>query len=140
MNIKEATDWEIERAHRSPTGPPQQGRVRPIHVKFLRYNDRATTLKKAPMALKDNPFKTEGNARGNKVYITDDVTESVRKQRRKLMVLKRRIKADYPDRTVFIPPVVPAILLREDDSGKLVRMKPGDTWDHTPEVEDDAME
>lgn len=120
MKIEDAKHFEIERAHRSPTGPPRDGHIRPIHVKFLRYKDRANVLKMAPRTLKDNPFK------GRNIFISDDVTETVRKQRKKLLEMKRQIQIRFPGKRVFIPPVVPAILLREGDNGKLLRMKPGD--------------
>ena len=70
--------WEIERAHRSPTGPPRENRVRPIHVKFLRYQDRVKILKAASSKLKDNPFTPPNSLRSSNVYISDDVTEIVR--------------------------------------------------------------
>lgn len=124
----EMDKWEIERAHRSPTGPPQQNRTTPrlIFVKFLRYQDRVLVLKAAPRKLKDNPFTPTGSKTTSRIYISDDVSEPVRKQRKKLVVLKKKIKEMWPDRKVFIPPTVPAILLRENGSGKLVRMLPDD--------------
>jgi len=42
MKTEDAENWEIERAHCSPTGPPRMGRVRPIHVKFLRYAENGS--------------------------------------------------------------------------------------------------
>ena len=118
--------WEIERAHRSPTGPPRENRVRPIHVKFLRYQDRVKVLKAAPSKLKDNPFTPPNSLRSSNVYISDDVTENVRRQRKKLVTLKKKIQEKWPGKKVFIPPVVPAMLLRETEDGKLIRMYPGD--------------
>ncbi len=126
MRIEEASQWEIERAHRTPTGPPRLGRIRPIHVKFLRYKDRLTILKAAPKKLKGNPYHMENNPRSYTVFISDDVTEKVRKERKQLAVLKKKVQEKWPGKRVFIPYVVPPVLLREDDSGSLIRMKPGD--------------
>ena len=116
--------WCIERAHRSPTGPPRFGRTRPIHVKFLKYQDRVDILKAAPKKLRNNPVKTDKGEYN--VYISDDVSEKVRKERKTLVVLKKKIKDKWPERKCFIPPSVPAVLLREDENGKLIRMRPGD--------------
>ena len=116
--------WEIDRAHR--TGPPRENHTRPIHVRFLRYQDRVLVLKAAPSKLKDNPFTPIGKQTSHRVYISDDVTEEVRKQRKKLVVLKKAVQNRWPDRKVFIPPSVPAILLREGEDGRLIRMLPGD--------------
>ena len=60
MKVEHESKWEIERAHRSPTGPPSSNRVRPIHVKFLRHADRVEVLKAAPKKLKDNPIVVRG--------------------------------------------------------------------------------
>lgn len=122
----ESERWEIERAHRTPTGPPRQNRTRPIHVKFLRYQDRVLVLKAASTKLKDKPFSPTGSNMSKLVYISDDVTESVRKQRKKLVAMKKKIKEQWPERKCFIPPTVPAVLLRENEEGKLVRVLPDD--------------
>ena len=121
--------WEIDRAHRS--GPPQQRNNKPriIFVKFLRYQDRVKVLKAAPKKLKDRAFiPKQGSKTPSRVYISDDVSERIRKQRQTLVVLKKKIKERWPERKVFIPPTVPAILLRENEGGQLVRMLPGDKF------------
>ena len=69
MKMEDADSYEIERAHRSPTGPRRDGRTRPIHVKLLRYPARAAILKQAPRSLKNHPYH------GNNIFISDDVTE-----------------------------------------------------------------
>ena len=123
MNMAEAGAWEIERAHRTPMGPPRDGQVRPIHVKFLRHQNRVTLLKAAPKKLRDNEYKY-GRVSA-RLFITDDVTLSVRQDRKKLLELKKQVKEKFPDRKVFIPPSVPAILLRENSHGKLARVALG---------------
>ena len=69
--------------------------------------------------MKDNDFQLA------KIHVSDDVTVAVRQDRRKLTELKRRVKAKFPNRKVFIPPSVPAVLLRENYAGKLVRVAIG---------------
>ena len=124
MNMAEAGAWEIERAHRTPMGPPRQdGRVRPIHVKFLRYQNRVSLLKAAPKKLRDNEYKC--GPVSARLFITDDVTPSVRQDRKKLVQLKNKVKEKFPNRKVFIPPSVPAVLLRENSMGKLARVALG---------------
>jgi hypothetical protein len=126
MKIDGAREFEIERAHRSPTGPARSdGRTRPIFVKFLRYQDRYATLKAAP-SLRNNHYRPEGSLRTSPIFISDDVTVTVRAQRKQLVTLKKKLQERYPGKRAFIPPVVPAILLREDASGRLIRMYPGD--------------
>ena len=120
MKLEDADNVEIERAHRTPTGPRRAGRTRPIHVKLLRYPDRVSILKQAPRTLKNNPFH------GNNIFISDDVTEAVRKQRQQLVRVKKLLQQKHPGKRVFIPHVVPAVLLREDTNGKLVRVRPGE--------------
>ncbi|XP_072043438.1 uncharacterized protein [Amphiura filiformis] len=122
MKIEDAETWEIERAHRSPSGS-QHGRTRPIFVKFLRYENRVEVLRQAPEKLKDNEFKFRGQSA--RIYVSDDVTYIVRQDRKKLTELKKAIKTKFPKRKVFIPPVVPAILLRENSAGGLVRVALG---------------
>jgi hypothetical protein len=119
----DAEHWEIERAHRTPTGPPQGERTRPIHVKFLRYQNRVDLLRQAPIKLKDNEYEYR-NVK-SRIYVADDVTISVREDRKKLVVLKKQLKTKFPKRKVFIPPSVPAVLLRENSAGKLVRVALG---------------
>ena len=60
------------------------------------------------------------------MFISDDVTEKVRKERKQLAVLKKKVQEKWMGKRVFIPYLVPPVLLREDDSGSLIRMKPGD--------------
>jgi len=120
MGLYDPNNWEIERAHRSPTGPPRaNGNIRPIVVKFLRYQNRVEVLRQAPRKLKDNDFQSA------KIYVSDDVTSTVRQERKKLIELKKSIRAKFPTRKVFIPPTVPAVLLRENSAGKLVRVALG---------------
>ncbi len=120
MGLVDSNNWEIERAHRSPTGPPPaHGRTRPIVVKFLRYQNRVEVLRQAPRKLKDNNFQSA------RIYVSDDVSIAVRQERKKLIELKKRVKAKFPNRKVFIPPSVPAVLLRENSAGKLVRVALG---------------
>ena len=98
---------EIERAHRSPMGKfNAQGErqdPRPIHVKFLRYNDIEEVLRTAPKALKEKLFK------GRKIFISDDVSEAVRKDRKKLITLRNKLRDEGKFASVLWS--VPACLL-----------------------------
>ena len=67
---------EMERAHR--TGKPaQNGRSRPVVVKFLRYKDKQTVLMKAKFL------------KGTGIYINEDYTEAVRQRHRELLPAMR---------------------------------------------------
>lgn len=113
---------EIERAHRSPSGPPRQNNMkpRPIHVRFLRFSDREAVLKAAPLKLKGTTFK------GQKIFITDDVSPSVRENRKVLRQhlheLKKRSDVNY----AFIPWVVPACLIIVKHDGSRQKLTEGD--------------
>lgn len=133
MKMEDAGNYEIERAHRSPTGPRRDGRIRPIHVKLLRYPDRVAILKQAS-SLKDNPYH------GNNIFISDDVSVAVRKQRKQLVRVKKLLQQKHPGKRVFIPHVVPAVLLREDSNGELVRVRPGEFVDIDDGSDEHAME
>ncbi len=110
MKVENSVDIEIERAHRSPMGTVARSvghkQPRPIHVRFLRYSDRELVLRNAGKYLKDNLFK------GSKVFISDDVSESVRKDRKKLIKLRNKLRDD--GKFALIPWTVPAVLLVKD--------------------------
>ena len=95
-------------------------------------------LKAAPKKLKDNPIVVRGNQ--SNVYVSDDVTAKVRKERKILVVLKKRMQLKYPGKKVFIPPTVPAVLLRENERGKLIGIYPGDTLPRREADTKDAMD
>ena len=72
-------------------------------------------LRMAPLKLKDNPYVFKGKT--SRIFIADDVTTVVRQERKKLAALKKLIKGKFPERKVFIPPSVPAVLLRKNSHG-----------------------
>ena len=95
---------EIMRAHHTPlkkrrnadengTPPP-----RPVHVYLLRYTDKQYILRNAASKLKDNPFQDAN------LYTSDDVSKSVRDDRKKL---KERHLEDFRQREdvefVYVP-------------------------------------
>ena len=108
---------EIERAHRSPMGKlakaqaDQRGKPRPIHVKFLRYGDRDSVLRAAPKSLKDKLYQ------GSRVFITDDVSEKVRAERKKLISIRNKIRKE--GNFAVVPWTVPACLLVKHVDGNL---------------------
>ena len=95
-------------------------------------------LKAAPKKLKNNLIVVRGKQ--SNVYVSDDVTAKVRKERKILVALKKRVQVKYPGKKVFIPPTVPAVLLRENERGKLIRMYPGDTLPRQDADTEDAMD
>ena len=73
---------EVMRAHRTKinqaAASASTSQPRPIHVYLLRYPDKGRILKAATNTLKDNPFH------GSQIFISDDVSKSVRNVRAKL--------------------------------------------------------
>ena len=103
---------EIMRAHRTPlkkrrnadengTPPP-----RPVHVYLLRYTDKQYILRNDASKLTDNLFQDAN------LYISDDVSKSVRDDRNKL---KERHLEDFRQREdvefAYVPCNVPARIL-----------------------------
>ena len=114
---------EVMRAHRTKinqaAASASASQPRPIHVYLLRYPDKGRILKAATNTLKDNPFY------GSQIFISDDVSKSVRSARAKLRrdhlkQLKEREGVQF----AFIPWSVPAqILYKETNSEGLKSFK-----------------
>ena len=115
MKVPDGDEIEIERAHRSPAGrlakPQQISRKypRPIHVKLLRFKDRDNLLRNAGKYLKDNNFK------GSRINISDDVTKSVREDRKKLTEIRNVLRKQ--SKFALIPWTIPACLLIKTERG-----------------------
>lgn len=111
---------EVMRAHRtkikqrdaSANGP----KPRPIHVYLLRYTDKKRILKAAASSLKDNLFCE------SQVFISDDVSKSVRRERAKLREdhLKHIQQRDGVA-FAFIPWTVPAQILYKETTGNSLK-------------------
>ena len=123
-NHMEIQNIEIMRAHR--TNVKQRGAMangvenaRPIHVYLLRYTDKVRILKVAARTLKDNQFHD------CQIFISDDVSKTVRKERAKLRKdYLKEIKDREAVEFAFIPWSVPAqILYKETGSDKLKSFK-----------------
>ncbi|XP_072021689.1 uncharacterized protein [Amphiura filiformis] len=122
MKIEDANKIEVERAHRSPMGKLAQAQAlpdnpRPIHVKFLRYIDRERVLQGAPKILKKNNYK------GKSIFITDDVTQRIRNDRKKLIVLRNKLRKE--NKFALIPWSVPAYIIpgiRTDHSAVVINV------------------
>ena len=73
-------DIEVMRAHRTNVKEraAAAAKPRPIHVYLLRYTDKVKILKAAAKALKDKVFFE------SQIYISDDVSKSVRNDRARL--------------------------------------------------------
>lgn len=119
MGIK---DIEVMRAHRTnikERAATAKATPRPIHVYLLRYTDKGKILKAASSTLKGKEFHD------CQIFISDDVTKSVRKDRAKLRKdylneIKQREEVEF----AFIPWSVPAqILYKKTSSTKLSSFK-----------------
>ena len=114
---------EVMRAHRTNVNQrateANTSTVRLIHIYLLRYSDKVQILKVAASVLKDNPFLD------SQIFITDDVSKNVRKDRAKLRKgylkgIKERSDVEF----AFIPWSVPAqILFKDRNCSKLKSFK-----------------
>ena len=104
---------EVMRAHRTNVNQrateANTSTVRPIHIYLLRYSDKVQILKPVANALKDNPFLD------SQIFISDDVSKNVRKDRAKLRKdylkgIKERSDVEF----AFIPWSVWAQILFKD--------------------------
>lgn len=98
-------DIEVMRAHRTniKERAATAAKPRPIHVYLLRYMDKVKILKAAAKALKDKVFFE------SQIYISDDVSKSVRNDRAKLRKdYLNEIKEKEDVEFAFIPWSVPA--------------------------------
>ena len=99
----------FKRAHRTPARPrmTQVTKPRPIHVAFLRYEDRQLVIKSA-RNLKDFPIP---NAR---VIVAEDLTPKLQAERRELLNARK-------GRKVFVN--CPAYLRIVESDGTITTMK-----------------
>ena len=114
---------EVMRAHRTNVNQrateANTSTVRPIHIYLLRFSDKVQILKVAANALKDNPFLD------CQIFISDDVSKNVRKNRAKLRKdylkgIEERSDVEF----AFIPWSVPAqILFKDRNCSKLKSFK-----------------
>ncbi len=95
MEMANAAEIEIERAHRTPSRPTGRG-TRPIHVALLRYTDKQRILRAARKTLKNNPFN------GRNIYIAEDFCPSVNYQRKVLAYYKKKIIQENPQSRAYI--------------------------------------
>ena len=122
-NGRLANNAQVMRAHRTNINQrateANTSTVRPIHIYLLRFSDKVQILKVAANALKDNPFLD------CQIFISDDVSKNVRKNRAKLRKdylkgIKERSDVEF----AFIPWSVPAqILFKDRNCSKLKSFK-----------------
>ena len=108
----------VERAHRSKevkTDKNGKALPRPIHVKFLNWEDKDYIIKFAPSKLKHNLYQGKTH-----IIVTDDVTKKVRDERKSLRNNYLDEIRGRPDvKVAFVPFLVPArIQYKEKDSWK----------------------
>ena len=112
---------EVMRAHRTNVKERAAAtpKPRPIHVYLLRYTDKVKILKAAAKALKEKAFFE------SQLYISDDVSKSVRNDRAKLRKdYLKEIKEKEDVEFAFIPWSVPAkILYKKVSTTKLSTFK-----------------
>ena len=118
MSLQEGI--EVMRAHRTnikrrENATRDASLLRPIHVYLLRYTDKEYVSHNAASKLRDNPFQ-EAN-----LYICDDVSKSVREERKKL---KEKHLGEFREREdvhfAYIPWSVPArIIYKVNGESKL---------------------
>ena len=73
MKLCDCEDIVIEVAHHS--GQKRDGAApRPIHWKFLHWGDNEHIIKRAPEALKGNPYREKHAS----IIVIDDISKSVR--------------------------------------------------------------
>ena len=117
--IERADEIETERAHRTPSGRKaraqfEQTAPRPIHIAFLRFQDRDRILRSAASALKGKRIN------GKVVYVTDDVSKSVRADCKKLIPTKNKLRAQ--GLFAVIPYSVPAHVLYKSNKGNFKKI------------------
>ena len=100
MNLE--SNIEVMRAHRSSfrrnPSENETPKPTPVHVYLLRYTDKVNLLKLAASKLKDNKYKE------SMIFISDDVSKSVRDDRWKLRKnYLQEIKARPEVQFAFIP-------------------------------------
>ena len=112
---------EVMRAHRTNVKERAVAtpKPRPIHVYLLRYTDKVKILKAAAKALKEKAFFK------SQIYISDEVSKSVRNDRAKLRKdYLKEIKEKEDVEFTFIPWSVPAqILYKKVSTTKLSTFK-----------------
>ena len=112
---------EVMRAHRTNVKEraAAAAKPRPIHVYLLRYTDKVKILKAAAKALKDKVFFE------SQIYISDDVSKSVRNDRAKLRKeYLKEIREKEDVEFAFIPWSIPAqILYKKVSATKLSSFK-----------------
>ena len=119
MKIDGGKDFEIERAHRTPSrrqSTPQpdgtNSRPRPIHCKLLRYGDRHHILKNAAKLLRNNQYK------GANIFISDDVSAKARNARKQLREDHLpSIRQDERVNFAFVPWSLPPVIMYKLHSG-----------------------
>ena len=79
---------EFQRAHRTPTGPVRDpgSKPRPIHILMPTFQAKLSFRKAAIDVIKGKQFK------GNKLYISDDLSHRVQQQRKELLPVLKGLK------------------------------------------------
>ena len=80
MKLPDCEQIVMERAHRQAVKDLPTKAPRPIFCRFLHWGDKEYVLKRAPKALKDNPY----GAGKSLIFVTDDVSHEVRRERKLL--------------------------------------------------------
>ena len=107
----------IERAHRIGS-VANNTKPRPVIARVLNWRDRVFILKNAPAILKKNKYK------GNPLFIGDDVSQNIRKQRQVLTEHMKKLRAQ--NKFAYIPYSIPPVLVTKNGNGDFIRIHPKD--------------
>ena len=103
IEVMRAHCTNIKRRENAANGVPLP---RPVHVYLLRFTDKEYVLRNAASKLRDNPFQEAS------LYISDDVSKSVREERKKL---KERHLREFHSRDdvlfAYIPWSIPTFII-----------------------------
>ena len=80
MKLPDCEQMVIERAHRQAVKNLPNKTPGPIFCRFLHWSDKDYVLKRAPKALKGNPYRASKVV----IFITDDLSHQVRRERKTL--------------------------------------------------------
>ena len=111
-------DVIIERAHRTPSGPPRanQGKPRPIHVCFLNWRSKELVRRSAIKVFKSKKYENQSQ----KLFVSEDFSKRITQQRKELLPAMKKLR-DEGKKAFF---KYPAVLKFVDGDGNLKEYKP----------------
>ena len=88
-NIPEGS-VDIQRAHRTPTGPPRPGQIkpRPIHVYFNQFSQKEMVRKAAIPAFKATKYKN------CKLFVAEDISKRLQNKRKEMFPTFKKLREE----------------------------------------------